>query len=61
LSSLFPQINGSYDYLLNIKTVQYTDESVRELLEESDQAKKELDIMKSTTSENMWKNDIKNI
>jgi DNA topoisomerase-2 len=61
LSSLFPQINGSYDYLLNIKTVQYTDESVRELLEESDQAKKELDIMKSTTSEKMWKNDIKNI
>ena len=61
LSSLFPQINGSWDYLLNIKTVQYTEESVRELLKESEQAKKELEIMKSTTAMDMWKNDIKNI
>ena len=61
LSGLFPQIGGTYDYLLNIRTVQYTDESVRELLNESEQAKKDLEIMKSTTAMNMWKNDIKNI
>ena len=61
LSGLFPQIGGTYDYLLNIRTVQYTDESVRELLKESEQAKKDLEIMKSTTAMNMWKNDIKNI
>ena len=61
LSGLFPQIGGTYDYLLNIRTVQYTDESVRELLKESEQAKKDLEIMKSTTAMNMWKNDIKNM
>ncbi len=61
LSGLFPQIGGTYDYLLNIRTVQYTDKSVRELLNESEQAKRDLEIMKSTTAMNMWKNDIKNI
>jgi len=61
LSSLFPQINGSWDYLLNIKTVQYTEESVRELLKESKQAKVELEIMKATNPDNMWETDIKNM
>ena len=61
LSTLFPQINGSWDYLLNIKTVQYTEESVRELLAQSKQAKKELEIMKSTSPMTMWKDDIKNL
>src|SRR5210317_728619 len=61
LSNLFPQINGSWDYLLNIKTVQYTDESVRELLKESEQAKVELEIMKATSPVNMWETDIKNM
>ena len=61
LSSLFPKISGTYDYLLNIKTVQYTDESVRELLKESEQAKVELEIMKATSPINMWEMDIKNM
>jgi DNA topoisomerase-2 len=61
LSTLFPQINGSWDYLLNIKTVQYTEESVRELLAQSKQAKRELEIMKSTSPMTMWKDDIKNM
>ena len=61
LSTLFPQINGSWDYLLNIKTVQYTEESVRELLAQSKQAKKELEIMKSTSPMTMWRDDIKNL
>jgi DNA topoisomerase-2 len=61
LSDLFPEVNGSYDYLLNIKTVQYTDESVRDLLAQSKQAKTELQIMKSTSPMTMWKDDIKNM
>ena len=61
LSGLFPEVNGSYDYLLNIKTVQYTDESVRDLLAQSKQAKTELQIMKSTSPMTMWKDDIKNM
>jgi DNA topoisomerase-2 len=61
LSHTFPLVNGNHDYLLNIRTVQYTDESVRELLKESEQAKMELKILTSTTPSSMWKNDIKNI
>jgi DNA topoisomerase-2 len=61
LSGLFPRIGGTYDYLLNIKTVQYTDESVRELLKESEQAKSELEIMRATTHVSMWENDIKKL
>ena len=61
LTQTFPQINGSWDYLLNIKTVQYTEESIRELLKESEQAKKELEVMKITSSTDMWEKDIKNI
>ena len=61
LSGLFPRIGGTYDYLLNIKTVQYTDESVRELLKESEQAKNELEIMRATTYVSMWENDIKKL
>ena len=61
LSGLFPRIGGTYDYLLNIKTVQYTDESVRELLKESEQAKNELEIMRATTHVSMWENDIKKL
>jgi DNA topoisomerase-2 len=61
LSQTFPLISGSYDYLLNIRTVQYTDESVCELLKESEQAKMELKVLTSTAPSTMWKNDIKNI
>ena len=61
LSHTFPLISGSYDYLLNIRTVQYTDESVCELLKESEQAKMELKALTSTAPSTMWKNDIKNI
>jgi DNA topoisomerase-2 len=61
LSESFPKINDTYDYLLNIKTVQYTEESVRELLTQSKQAHAELETMKATSPMTMWKNDIKNM
>ena len=61
LSKTFPKIGGTYDYLLNIKTVQYTEESVKDLLKESKQAKEELEVMKNTSHIEMWKMDIKNI
>ena len=61
LSKTFPKIGGTYDYLLNIKTVQYTEESVKNLLKESKQAKEELEVMKNTSHIEMWKMDIKNI
>ena len=61
LSESFPKINDTYDYLLNIKTVQYTDESVKELLAQSKQAREELEVMKLVSPVTMWKNDIKNM
>jgi len=61
LAQIFPQIGGSYDYLLNIKTVQYTEECVRDLIEEARQAKEELEVMKGTSHIDMWKMDIKNM
>jgi DNA topoisomerase-2 len=61
LSKTFPKIGGTYDYLLNIKTVQYTEESVRDLIKESKQAKEELEVMKNTSHIDMWKMDIKNM
>jgi DNA topoisomerase-2 len=61
LAGLFPRINDSFDYLLNIKTVQYTEECVKELLSEAATARRELDIMKNTSHIDMWKSDIKNL
>ena len=61
LAGIFPKINGTYDYLLNIKTVQYTEECVKELLKESKQAREELEVMKGTSHIDMWKMDIKNM
>ena len=61
LSKTFPKIGGTYDYLLNIKTVQYTEESVKDLLKEAKQAKEELEVMKKTGHLDMWKTDIKNM
>ena len=61
MSTIFPRVDGAYDYLLNIKTVDYTEERVASLLEESKQAKMDLEIMKHTSPLVMWENDIKNI
>ena len=58
MSSIFPKIDGSYDYLLNIKTVQYTEESVKSMLEESKKAKQELEELKNTSHLSMWKADM---
>jgi DNA topoisomerase-2 len=61
ISQIFPKIDGNYDYLLNIKTVQYTEESVKSLIQESNEARRQLEIMKQTSPIDMWKLDIKNM
>jgi DNA topoisomerase-2 len=57
----FPKVDGSYDYLLHIKTVDYTDERVKALVEESNKLKKELCLLEATGYLDMWGNDIKNM
>jgi DNA topoisomerase-2 len=61
MSQTFPKIEGNYDYLLNIKTVQYTEESVMSLLKEVKEADEELERIMKTSHLTMWKMDIKNI
>ena len=61
MSSTFPKIDGSLDYLLNIRTVEYTDERVRALMDEAKQANEDLEKMMKISHITMWKNDIKNM
>ena len=61
MSTMFPKIDGSWDYLLNIRTVEYTEERVEALMTESRQAQGELEKMMKTSHVTMWKTDIKNM
>ncbi|QIG59727.1 topoisomerase 2 [Dishui Lake phycodnavirus 3] len=61
LSHIFPKIDGTYDYLLNIRTVQYTEECVKDLLDEAEAAMRELKLMENTSHIDMWKTDLKNL
>jgi DNA topoisomerase-2 len=61
LSHSFPVVDGTYDYLLNTKTVDYTEERVSALLEEMKKLRYELQITTATSPLSMWENDIKNI
>jgi DNA topoisomerase-2 len=61
MSGYFPKIGGSWDYLLNTKTVEYTEECVRALMTEAKQAKEDLERMMKTSHVTMWKTDIKNM
>ena len=59
MEKLFDKIDNSYDYLLNIKTYQYTHEAVQNLREETSKTKNELDVLQNTTHIDMWKKDLK--
>jgi len=61
LSHTFPKVDGSYDYLLNTKTIDYTEERVAALLMEVKHSRDELNLTMSTSPLQMWENDIKNI
>ena len=59
MEKMFNKIDGSYDYLLNIKTYQYTLEAVQSLREDTIKTKTELDILQNTNHIDMWKSDLK--
>jgi DNA topoisomerase-2 len=61
MSGHFPKIDGNLDYLLNTKTVEYTEERVKALMDEAKQAKEDLEKMMKTSHVTMWKTDIKNM
>jgi DNA topoisomerase II len=54
----FDTVGEKYDYLLNIKTYQYTQEEIDKLMKEKEDASKELAVLKSTSIQDMWNSDI---
>ena len=58
LEKLFPKIDESFDYLLNIKTYQYTEDAIEEMKKEVGTKTVELEKLKKTTILSMWQSDI---
>ena len=54
----FKKIDGNYDYLLNIKTYQYTEEAIDNLVKDSVTAQKELKVLEATSIIKMWENNL---
>jgi DNA topoisomerase-2 len=61
MAAMFPKMDGNWDYLLNTRTVEYTEERVKALMDEAQQAIVDLEHMLKTSHITMWKTDIKNI
>ena len=49
---------GTYDYLLGIKTYQYTEEAIEKLTREAEEIRQKLVTLKKTTIVNMWLGDL---
>jgi len=61
IGQTFPKVDSSYDYLLHIKTIDYTEERVKALIDESDKLERELAQLQAMGFLDMWRNDIKNM
>ena len=59
MEKIFDKIDGSYEYLLNIKTYQYTDEAIQSIREETSKSRIELDTLQQMSHIDMWKRDLK--
>ena len=54
----FQKIDDSFNYLLNIKTYEYTDESIDELKKKAAVANRELDDIQKMSAVDMWEKDL---
>ena len=61
LSTLFPKVDDSYDYLLHTKTIDYTEERVKALFDEWKTLNEELNSLKAIGYVDMWKTDLKKL
>ena len=59
MENIFDKIDGSYEYLLNIKTYQYTLEAIQSIREETTKSRIELDTLQQMSHIDMWKRDLK--
>ena len=58
MSRKFVKIDGTFNYLLDIKTWQYSEDAVLDLKKEFEKATKELEALSVMTVIDMWKSDI---
>ena len=54
----FIKVEDSFNYLMNVKTYQYTEESIDKMLTEVDDTEVRLAQIQRTTVVDMWKTDI---
>ena len=59
MENIFDKIDGSYEYLLNIKTYQYTLEAIQSIREETTKSRIEFDTLQQMSHIDMWKRDLK--
>jgi DNA topoisomerase-2 len=57
----FQKYQGTYEYLMNIKTSQYTEESINRLNTEEQEKKAQVTELSKQTFKDLWINDLKNI
>jgi DNA topoisomerase-2 len=57
----FPKVDRTYDYLLNTRTVDYTEERVAAMNEEAERLRKQLARIEATSCNEMFETDLKNI
>ena len=57
----FPKVDRTYDYLLNTRTVDYTEERVAAMNEEAEKLRKQLARIEATGCNEMFETDLKNI
>ena len=55
----FKKVQDSWDYLLHIKTVQYTEEAIAKLREEESIKINQYNELKETKVLALWENDLK--
>lgn len=55
----FVRVDGTWDYLLNIKTHQYTVEAIERHTQDAREKKEAYTVIKNTTPQTMWENDLK--
>lgn len=57
----FPKFENNYDYLLNIKVHQFTQEQIEKLEKEHNETLEQLDKHKSITYKDLWIEDLENL
>jgi DNA topoisomerase-2 len=54
ISKHFPPVDGNYNYLLDIKTWQYTEEAIQSLVERTKEAQREYEELSNKKPRDMW-------